>query len=245
MEVTGKLPHVLAPGALDGSSGDVPDDTAYVELDVVPELAATTNAADDVPTDDPAFQALELAATRAEVKRLARAEEELQRAVRLRDGWLQAAREEIKRGEDERAKLEAQLREAQQKQREMEALIEELRLELNALRAAEPSSGEYTAITDFDPEHPPRLEPVDHDGPSLTLDRKVMTVGRTEASDLCVPSPLVSRDHARLLVGSNTVTLVDAGSVNGSYVNHRRVKKQVLREGDLVCFADRAYRLIV
>jgi malate synthase len=237
---------VRAPEALDGSSGNVvPDDTAYVELDVVSALAAATNAADDVPTDDPASQALELAATRAEVKRLARAEEALQRAVRLRDGWLQAAREEIKRAADEHAKLEAQLREAQQRQCELEELIEELRLELNALRAAEPSSGEYTVITDFDPEQPPRLEAVNHDGPSLTLDRKVITVGRTAASDLCVPSPLVSRDHARLLVGSNTVTLVDVGSVNGSYVNHRQVKKQVLRAGDLVCFADRAYRLIV
>jgi ABC transport system ATP-binding/permease protein len=60
---------------------------------------------------------------------------------------------------------------------------------------------------------------------------------------LCVPSPLVSRDHARILVSSNTVTVVDVGSVNGCFVNHRQVKKQVLREGDVLRFADRAYKL--
>jgi pSer/pThr/pTyr-binding forkhead associated (FHA) protein len=87
------------------------------------------------------------------------------------------------------------------------------------------------------------LEPIDHDGTMIKLDRKVLTVGRTSESDLCVPSPLVSRDHARILVSSNAVTVVDVGSVNGCFVNQRQVKKQVLRDGDVVRFADRAYRL--
>jgi pSer/pThr/pTyr-binding forkhead associated (FHA) protein len=71
----------------------------------------------------------------------------------------------------------------------------------------------------------------------------VLTVGRTAESDFCVPSTLVSRDHARILVSTNSVTLVDVGSVNGCFVNQRQVKKQVLRDGDVLRFADRAYRL--
>ena len=219
------------------------EETAYVELDldVVPAPANTAAAVEG--NDDPAAQALALAATRAEVSRLTRAEEELQRAVRLRDGWLNTARAELKATEDERRDLESQLQDAQRQIQEMSELIATLRIDLDALRAAEPISGQYESPTELDPDHPPRLEPVGHDGPAMVLDRKVITVGRTSESDLCVPSPLVSRDHARLLVSGNSVTLVDVGSVNGCFVNQRQVKKQVLREGDVLRIADRAFRV--
>ncbi|MET0984232.1 MAG: FHA domain-containing protein [Steroidobacteraceae bacterium] len=219
------------------------EETAYVELDLDVVPSPGKRAVEVEGNDDPAVQALALAATRAEVSRLTRAEEELQRAVRLRDGWLNTARAELKAAEDERRTLESQLRDAQHQMQEMSELIARLRIDLDALRAAEPASGQYEPPTEFDPDHPPRLEPVGHDGPAVLLDRKVITVGRTSDSDLCVPSPLVSRDHARLLVSGNSVTLVDVGSVNGCFVNHRQVKKQVLREGDVLRIADRAFRV--
>ena len=218
------------------------DETTYLEFDL--DVAAPAQSTSvDTDANDPATQALTLAATRAEVSRLARAEEELQRAIRLRDGWLNTARSELKAGEDERRRLELQLKEAQQQSKELSELVASLRIDLDALRAAEPHSGEYVTPVELDPEHPPQLEPLGHDGPMVVLDRKVVTVGRTSESDMCVPSPLVSRDHARLLVSGNTVTLVDVGSVNGCFVNHRQVKKQVLREGDVLRIADRAFRV--
>lgn len=219
------------------------DETAYVELDleVMPQPA---NAPVELEsTDDPAAQALALAVTRSEVTRLTRAQEELQRAVRLRDGWLNTARAELKAEEEQRRTLEVRLQEAQQQIKEMSELVATLKIDLDALRAAEPSSGEYETPAEFDPEHPPRLEPLGHDGAPVLLDRKVITVGRTSDSDMCVPSPLVSRDHARLLVSGNSVTLVDVGSVNGCFVNQRQVKKHVLREGDVLRIADRAFRV--
>ena len=251
MEVTARLHassvHLSASTAqTDETPSARTEHTEYLEFDIdVFEQEQKAQPEVEMASDDPATQALELAATRAEVKRLTRAEEELQRAVRLRDGWLQNAREEMAAAESERRSLEQQLEAAQRQINELQDLVSTLRLDLEALRATEPSSGEYEAQAAFDPAHPPRLEPVDHPGPAITLESKVITVGRTSESDLCVPSPLVSRDHARILVSSNTVTIVDVGSVNGCFVNHRQVKKQVLREGDVLRFADRAYRLML
>ncbi|MET0657629.1 MAG: FHA domain-containing protein [Steroidobacteraceae bacterium] len=225
------------------TSAEIVEETAYVELDLDVVPTPPKSAVEIEGNDDPAVQALALAATRAEVSRLTRAEEELQRAVRLRDGWLNTARAELKAAEDERRDLKSQLQGAQRQMQEMSELIATLRIDLDALRATEPASGQYEPPVEFDPEHPPRLEPVGHDGPVVVLDRKVITVGRTSESDLCVPSPLVSRDHARLLVSGNSVTLVDVGSVNGCFVNQRQVKKQILREGDVLRIADRAFRV--
>lgn len=249
LEATSRLmPSSIAAARSTAETEEVPlvrtEHTTYIELDLnLFEQQQPTEPEADAQSDDPATQALELAATRAEVKRLVRAEEELQRAVRLRDGWLANVREELGAAEAERRNLEQQLEAAQRQINELQDLVSTLRLDLEALRAGEPSSGQYESPTPFDPAHPPRLEPVDHAGPAMTLDRKVITVGRTGDSDLCVPSQLVSRDHARILVSSNTVTVVDVGSVNGCFVNHRQVKKQLLREGDVLRFADRAYKL--
>jgi FHA domain len=212
---------------------------------MVPPSVSHADAATllDTEDNDPATQALELAATRAELSRLQRSDEELQRAVRLRDGWLQGIRAELKASEDACATTQAQLHEAHARIRELGELVATLKIDLEALRAAEPTSGEFVTPIDLDPEHPPSLQPLGHDGPAVVLDRKVMTVGRTDESDICVPSALVSRDHARLLVSANAVTLVDVGSVNGCFVNQRQVKKEVLREGDVLRIADYAFRL--
>lgn len=50
------------------------------------------------------------------------------------------------------------------------------------------------------------------------------SIGRAPASDIVVSSPLVSRQHARLIVGTQSVAIEDLGSVNGLSVNGRRVR---------------------
>jgi chromosome segregation ATPase len=87
------------------------------------------------------------------------------------------------------------------------------------------------------------LEPVDHDGPEIALNGKMLTVGRTSESDVCVPSKLVSRNHARLLVGPTGVIIEDAGSTNGCYVNGKQVRKHLMHDGDLLELGDLRYRL--
>jgi chromosome segregation ATPase len=87
------------------------------------------------------------------------------------------------------------------------------------------------------------LEPFEHNGPPIILAGKMLTVGRTSENDICLPSKLVSRHHARLLVGPNGVIVEDAGSTNGCYVNGEQVRHHLMRDGDLLELGDMRYRL--
>jgi pSer/pThr/pTyr-binding forkhead associated (FHA) protein len=71
------------------------------------------------------------------------------------------------------------------------------------------------------------------------LDRASLTIGRSAACEVQVLSGLVSRRHARLLVGPLGVTVEDLGSRNGVYVNSARADGPVLlRSGDRVAVGD-------
>lgn len=60
-------------------------------------------------------------------------------------------------------------------------------------------------------------------------------VGRDPECALTIPSGLVSREHARIVVDGERVTLLDLGSKNGTRVGGRRVEGEVrLAEGDEV-----------
>jgi len=87
------------------------------------------------------------------------------------------------------------------------------------------------------------LEPFEHNGPLIVLTGKMLTIGRTNENDICLPSKLVSRNHARLLVGPNGVIVEDAGSTNGCYVNGEQVRHHLMRDGDMLELGDMRYRL--
>jgi hypothetical protein len=61
-----------------------------------------------------------------------------------------------------------------------------------------------------------------------------VVVGRSPESDLFLDDVTVSRRHAELHAVAGGWELVDAGSLNGSYVNRRRIDRQVLAGGDEV-----------
>ena len=98
----------------------------------------------------------------------------------------------------------------------------------------------------IDSEHskPPRpsaayaLAMMDDDHIVHLLNRKIMTLGRTEENDIPVHSSSVSRRHAKLLVGSNAVIVEDCGSTNGTHLNGRRIKRHVLRDNDVLMFGN-------
>lgn len=69
-------------------------------------------------------------------------------------------------------------------------------------------------------------------GERFYLDRPELTVGRDPASDIFLNDVTVSRAHARLHVVGSAVTVEDAGSLNGTYVNNVRVDSAVLSHGD-------------
>lgn len=58
------------------------------------------------------------------------------------------------------------------------------------------------------------------------------TIGRNPQADLRIPLSEVSREHCRIHVNGNTVTIRDLNSSNGTYVNHHRVSEAVVKAGD-------------
>lgn len=210
--------------------GATTQDVAVSETDGTVSIELNFKAfADNVPTnqharrasryDDPSIQdfadqALELAALRAELKRLARDYEILQLQAAARETRLEELRREL-------AAARMQLREERHQQ----------------------SQGFATATVVLEPAQiNPLLIPVDRPDSPVALSRDIVTIGRTSKSDVCIRSSAVSRDHARLLVAPGSVTLVDVSSTNGCYVNDEKVKKHRLRDGDLIRIGDRSFR---
>jgi ABC-type multidrug transport system ATPase subunit len=61
-----------------------------------------------------------------------------------------------------------------------------------------------------------------------------ITVGRATDNDIVLPDVLASRHHATLLPTPEGVKIVDARSINGTFVNGTRVDEALLAENDLV-----------
>ena len=59
-----------------------------------------------------------------------------------------------------------------------------------------------------------------------------MTVGRDPRADILLDDSTVSRSHAVFRRVDGKYEVVDAGSLNGTYVNRQRVDRAVLKDGD-------------
>src|SRR3954468_6524811 len=66
----------------------------------------------------------------------------------------------------------------------------------------------------------------------LTKDRT--TLGRRPYNDIVIDNLAVSGEHAVLQLSGNEVFLEDLNSTNGTYVNGKAVKKQLLQNNDTV-----------
>ncbi len=64
--------------------------------------------------------------------------------------------------------------------------------------------------------------------------KNIMTIGRGHESDIRIASHFVSRIHAKVSTKGIATIIEDAGSKNGILVNSERVKRRVLRHGDVV-----------
>jgi hypothetical protein len=71
-------------------------------------------------------------------------------------------------------------------------------------------------------------------GESFPIVGERMSIGRRPDSDVFLDDVTVSRDHALLIERSGQWHLDDCGSLNGTYVNRRRIESQRLQEGDEV-----------
>ena len=66
----------------------------------------------------------------------------------------------------------------------------------------------------------------------LTTDR--VEIGRSPSADVFLDDVTVSRSHAVLSRDEHGYVIEDRGSLNGTYVNRRRVEKATLEDGDEV-----------
>lgn len=58
------------------------------------------------------------------------------------------------------------------------------------------------------------------------------SIGRSPSSDIFLDDITVSREHAVVYNDGSTVRVEDRASLNGTFVNHERVDRKVLENGD-------------
>jgi len=69
-------------------------------------------------------------------------------------------------------------------------------------------------------------------GTKFFLDKDVVTCGRNPSSDIFLDDVTVSRRHAEIRRKDSAFHLEDVGSLNGTFVNRRRVESSPLSSGD-------------
>jgi hypothetical protein len=70
------------------------------------------------------------------------------------------------------------------------------------------------------------------EGETIGMEVDVLTIGRSPHSDLFLDDVTVSRHHARVLRDEGGFWVEDLNSLNGTYVNRKRIEQQRLFDGD-------------
>ena len=72
----------------------------------------------------------------------------------------------------------------------------------------------------------------DRAGEHFLLGDSRVTIGRSSGADILLDDVTVSREHARVVRRPDGFYIEDADSLNGTYVNRRRVESHHLSDGD-------------
>jgi pSer/pThr/pTyr-binding forkhead associated (FHA) protein len=70
------------------------------------------------------------------------------------------------------------------------------------------------------------------EGETIAFNSDVLTIGRSPQSDLFLDDVTVSRHHARVIRDDNGYLVEDLNSLNGTYVNRKRIERDRLSDGD-------------
>lgn len=97
------------------------------------------------------------------------------------------------------------------------------------------SAADTSAIEALGPDHALLIV---HHGPNqgarFLLDVDSTTAGRSVNSDIFLDDVTVSRQHVIFTRNGTQFSIADAGSLNGTYVNHQSVADAMLADGDEV-----------
>src|SRR5262245_36847919 len=67
-----------------------------------------------------------------------------------------------------------------------------------------------------------------------------LSIGRLSSNHICIQDPILSREHCRLSLQSERVTLRDSGSLHGTFVGGIPIKERVLQPGDEIRIGESA-----
>jgi hypothetical protein len=72
----------------------------------------------------------------------------------------------------------------------------------------------------------------DREGEIIGVEGDVLTIGRSPQSDVFLDDVTVSRHHARIIMEAEGYLIEDLNSLNGTYVNRKRIERHQLFDGD-------------
>lgn len=68
----------------------------------------------------------------------------------------------------------------------------------------------------------------------VVTEKKRISIGRTHENDIVLENRGVSRKHALIEFNENAAVIIDNESLNGTFVNSRKISEEVLRDDDII-----------
>lgn len=68
----------------------------------------------------------------------------------------------------------------------------------------------------------------------IVTEKKRISIGRTNENDIVLENRGVSRKHAMIEFNNNAAVIIDNESLNGTFVNNRKIHEEVLRDEDII-----------
>lgn len=75
------------------------------------------------------------------------------------------------------------------------------------------------------------------------LSRERISLGRSNKNDICLEHETVSGHHCRLQIQKTDIILNDLESLNGTYVNGKKITMIALKHNDLIQIGDATFRI--
>ncbi|MEA3297230.1 MAG: FHA domain-containing protein [candidate division Zixibacteria bacterium] len=68
----------------------------------------------------------------------------------------------------------------------------------------------------------------------IVTEKKRISIGRTNENDIVLENRGVSRKHAMIEFNDNAAVVIDSDSLNGTFVNRRKISEEILRDDDVI-----------
>lgn len=105
---------------------------------------------------------------------------------------------------------------------------------MDEVQPAAPTNGPHLAAPESDASFIPLRLVLQPGGLSVELTRPDMLIGRHSDADIRLQLPDVSRRHCRFVFGAGRWQVFDLNSLNGLFVNGRKVRQSGLRDRDVL-----------